>query len=220
MGETRYSTRLQRVRVIPFFASVVLAGVFVAICREALLPTARLLAMALRLGDSVTATGAAFVLIGALFAATGRAPERKDSAYPLDGRSRWLSLIVPLALGLVYGAWHPDLPLWRREGILESVLWYVVAVPVAEELVFRGGLYGALLRAGGDRPMTATNPLPVAVWASAAAFALWHWDAGPWTVGRTFFLGLWLGWLRWRTGPGLRWPVLGHVLVNGAAILL
>ena len=210
---------MQRIRFINFAACVLLAVFFAWVARETLLPSAHLLAEAVGLGDYPAAVGAAFALLGALFAATGRAPERPGAAFPLSAPKTMLTLCLPMVLGLLYGVWHSDPPLWQRTGVLESVLWYVVFVPLGEEFLFRGGLYGALRRLGGDAPLTATNPLPVAVWASALAFALWHWEAGGYTVARTFFLGLWLGWLRWRMA-GLRWPVLGHVAVNGAAILL
>lgn len=189
-----------------------------------MLPAARILAEVFRLGDSAWAVGAAFVLLGVLFAATGRTPTPHPHRHPLPKRDFLGTLVVPALLGFLYGTWHPDAPLWQRATIADSVFWYVVAVPIAEELVFRGGLYGALLRLRGDAPLSATNPLPVAVWASALAFALWHWDAGPAAVGRTFLLGLWLSWLRWRAPEGsvrrLAWPIAGHVVVNGAAILL
>lgn len=183
------------------------------------MPASRLLAEIAGMGAYPAGTGLFFAILGAGFAATGRAPKWKAALFPLPAPAAALALGVPAVLGLLYGLWHPDPPLWQRSDIAQSVLWFVVTVPVGEELLFRGGLYGALRRLGGDRPPTASNPLPTAVWASALAFALWHWDAGLLVMARTFFLGLWLGWLRWRT-DGIRWPLAGHVLLNAAAILL
>jgi membrane protease YdiL (CAAX protease family) len=214
---------LRCVSLFSLFASLAVATLFVGVARETLFPTARLLAEAIGHG-SVPAMAAAFVVLAALVATTGYAPEAKGAAFPLAPREVPWTLLVPVLLGLSYGQVHPDPPLWQRSDIASSVLWYVLAVPLAEELVFRGGLYGALLRTGAARPLTASNPLPTAVWLSAAAFAVWHWDAGMSTMLRTFGLGLWLGWLRWRTGGGpfrgCRLPALAHGLVNGAAILL
>lgn len=217
--------RLGHLRVLSIVACFGLSAFFAWLVRETLLPSSRLVAEVLGWGDAVPVVGAVFVGFGALFAATGRTIPRAECTFPLPKAKAWLALVAPALLGLGYGLWHPDPAVWRRPGAVDSVLWYVVAVPIAEELVFRGGLYGALVRLGGDAPLTWTNPLPTAVWAQAAAFAVWHWDAGPAKVAMTFLLGIWLGWLRWRTGQGsvlrgLRWPVLAHVAVNTATILL
>ena len=84
----------------------------------------------------------------------------------------------------------------------------VVIGPTAEEILFRGLMYGALekrLRVFG------------AILASSLVFALVHLQAMY--VIPIFLLGMVLGWARWKTGS-LGLPILLHVLNNGFALLL
>lgn len=84
----------------------------------------------------------------------------------------------------------------------------VVIAPIAEELLFRGYLFGKL--------RTAFSFWPAAL-ASSALFGLVH---GQWNVAiDTFVLGMFLSYLREATGSV--WPaVLLHALKNGLAFTL
>ena len=103
----------------------------------------------------------------------------------------------------------------------QRAIWYLVAVPIGEELLFRGWIYKIYETIAGQKPMTATNPLAVSIWMSAFCFSLWHsqnivvegWAFGLFQIFYTFFVGLWLGLLRERSG-GLLGPVAAHILLN------
>lgn len=88
-----------------------------------------------------------------------------------------------------------------------SLLVMAVLAPLAEELVFRGLLYGWL-----DGRWGAT-----VAWAvSSILFAAAH--AEPAHVVLVLPLGLWFGFLRWRSGS--LWPSLAaHVVNNGMAVV-
>ncbi len=125
--------------------------------------------------------------------------------------------VLPVVLALLCGLFRPGpkAPL--------ALLWYVFSIPVGEELLFRGWIYGILSRRW-PQMASDTNPLPVALWLSAAAFAIWHLQnltREPLTLVvfqllYTFLTGVWLGYLRWKTGK-LLFPVLGHIAVNLSA---
>ena len=88
-----------------------------------------------------------------------------------------------------------------------SLLVMAVLAPLAEELVFRGLLYGWLDGRWG----------PTVAWAvSSILFAAAH--AEPAHVVLVLPLGLWFGFLRWRSGS--LWPSLAaHVVNNGMAVV-
>ena len=82
-----------------------------------------------------------------------------------------------------------------------------LAVPIAEEIVFRGLIYGALgrwLRPGW------------VILVSSVLFALTHLD--PVFFVPLLFFGAGLGWARWRTGS-LGLPILIHAANNCLAVL-
>lgn len=88
-----------------------------------------------------------------------------------------------------------------------SLLVMAVLAPVAEETVFRGLLYGWL-----DARWGAT----VAWAASSVLFAAAHVE--PAHVILVLPLGLWFGFLRWRSGS--LWPSLvAHIVNNGMAVV-
>jgi len=82
----------------------------------------------------------------------------------------------------------------------------VVAAPLFEELLFRGLLYGALLRRMGPR---------TAAVLTSAAFALFHQRLE--LLAPILVVGLALNWVYVRTGS-LFYPVLFHALFNGSAL--
>jgi len=82
----------------------------------------------------------------------------------------------------------------------------VFAVPLFEELLFRG--YGWSIFERWTHPV-----VPFAV--TTLAFALLH--GSPLHILGVLTIGLWLGWLRWRSGSV--WPsVCSHVANNGVAM--
>jgi len=87
-----------------------------------------------------------------------------------------------------------------------SLLLLAGLAPLVEELVFRGLIYGWLANRWGS----------VVAWiASSLAFAAAHVELAH--VILVLPLGLWFGWLRWRTNS--LWPSLvAHVVNNGLAI--
>ncbi len=121
--------------------------------------------------------------------------------------------ILPVVIALLFGLFlRPGAsPLSAR---FPDSLWYLLFAPLGEELLFRGWVYSFIDRAFRGKRLTITNPLPVALWVSAICFSLWHLqDGNLFQVLYTFFTGLWLGYLRWKTGK-LTAPVIGHLAIN------
>ena len=88
-----------------------------------------------------------------------------------------------------------------------SLLVMAVLAPLAEEVVFRGLLYGWLETRWGAT---------VAWAASSLLFAAAHFE--PAHIVLVLPLGLWFGFLRWRSGS--LWPSLAaHVVNNGMAVV-
>jgi membrane protease YdiL (CAAX protease family) len=95
-----------------------------------------------------------------------------------------------------------------RLGLPMALLTIAVFPAVLEEIVFRGFLQGRLLALYGTG---------VGLVVTAAAFAICH--GMPAVLPIHFGLGLWLGWLRQRSGS--LWPgVLLHFLYNGTLVVL
>lgn len=92
-------------------------------------------------------------------------------------------------------------------GFFLSVLVAVVIAPVAEELFFRGFVYGALRDRIG---------VVGAIVASSLIFALYH--ANLWLIIPVMFLGMALAWL-FETQESLGPPLLFHALYNFLAII-
>lgn len=90
--------------------------------------------------------------------------------------------------------------------LVPTLLVLAILAPLVEELVFRGLLYGWLAGRWGHL---------VAFVASSLAFAAAHYE--PAHIVLVVPLGLWFGWLRWRTNslvPG----IVAHVINNGVAV--
>ena len=130
-------------------------------------------------------------------------------------RPRVMLACVPLVLSAMFvlnafNEWHA-LPNWGAEafeGMSRNVwglLSIVVAAPVVEELLFRGGVMNSLRRAGYGARATI-------VW-SALIFGVFH--LNPAQIPFAFLLGLLLGWLYHRTGsllPGLLCHFINNAL--------
>lgn len=87
-------------------------------------------------------------------------------------------------------------------------LYIALLLPIAEELVFRGMIFGWIRK---------WQSFPVANLLCAAAFAIVHMQLIAIVV--TFLVGLVLGWLRERSGSVLA-PILMHQVYNGATLIL
>lgn len=150
------------------------------------------------------------------------------------GKSRFreaaLLSVLPLSIGFLFGFFHSSPSLFEtvatQSGRL-TVLWFLLLAPLGEELLFRGWLYRLAERFWPQLAFTATNPLPTSVWATAIAFSLWHFQNFGhefvyfvlFQVVYTLFAGLWLGYLRFRTGRV--WvPIVAHTLLNLASSIL
>ncbi len=102
-----------------------------------------------------------------------------------------------------------------------STLVVSTLVPVAEELTFRGALYGALL---GDtsRQHRVNVPHLIPFIITAIAFAAVHMLAGFDTIGsivQVFLLSLFITYLRWQTGSVIA-SITAHAVWNFTAALL
>lgn len=91
--------------------------------------------------------------------------------------------------------------------LIPTLLILALLAPVVEELVFRGLLYGWVAGRWG--------PLP-AFLVSSLAFAAAHVE--PAHIALVLPLGLWFGWLRWRTNSLLP-SLVAHVINNGLAVI-
>ena len=93
-------------------------------------------------------------------------------------------------------------------GLALSIALVVIIAPIAEEMVFRGIILGALGARWGAR---------VGLLGSAMIFALYH--LTPWQIVPIFVLGLACGWLTQHRGS--LWPAITlHVLYNAVPVAL
>ncbi len=88
------------------------------------------------------------------------------------------------------------------------ILGFVILAPLQEELVFRGFLYRGFCSGFGHVPT---------VLLTAAAWALLHAQYEWYFVAQIFVLGLFFGWLRWRSGSTLL-TFMVHAAINALAI--
>jgi membrane protease YdiL (CAAX protease family) len=118
-----------------------------------------------------------------------------------------LSLVLLLAVSAATGHLDPDprIVLLMSEGdaphVIATVLISCVAAPLVEEVLFRG----LLLESQRGRGTA------VAIWVSAAAFAVWH--LTPSALRYYALMGALLGWLY--TRRGLACSMAAHVGFNG-----
>ena len=88
---------------------------------------------------------------------------------------------------------------------IAGFLMVVVAAPILEETLFRGVILKALLKK--------YNPY-VAILISAIAFGVFHMN--PWQFLYATVLGLFLGYMYWKT-RSLFYPIVIHMILNGTA---
>ena len=119
----------------------------------------------------------------------------------------------------------PELPSfvddWTLEGLIRNPLGiFVIAVlaPIAEELMFRAGVLGCLLKSAVAREeavATTDSRLWRAVLWSALVFSVAHMN--PVQMPAAFILGILLGWAYWKSGS-LVVPCVIHILNNSLAV--
>ncbi len=141
-------------------------------------------------------------------------------------RALWVIAASTLALFLIMLAFGSLVYVIDRDAFVSDVkpfadmaqtrAWWAlligaaVGAPIAEELLFRGLLFGVLrdtrLRLAGTLMMTA------ALWAAL------HMQYSLYGLAAIFLIGLYLGWLRERTGSLIP-PMVCHALYNGAIVV-
>lgn len=89
-----------------------------------------------------------------------------------------------------------------------GMLAIAIGAPIGEEIMFRWGIMGHLLRRNSS--------VPTAILVSAVLFGLMHMN--PAQVFFAAAMGIMLGILYWRSG-NILWPIILHVLNNSVACL-
>lgn len=171
-----------------------------------------------------------FPLLAALFLISLPRTGPRARRLPYQRRNVIEICFFPIVIGLLFGLYRNStsfLLLWTSQSGQLDLFWYFLFVPIGEEVLFRGWVYEIVDRGWRGAWATATNPLPLAVWMSSVSFAIWHvqnlgQDPGAsvlWQMLYTFFTGMWLGYLRWRTGSLLP-CIAGHIAINLASNLV
>ena len=89
-----------------------------------------------------------------------------------------------------------------------GMLAIAIGAPIGEEIMFRWGIMGHMLRRNSS--------VPTAILVSAVLFGLMHMN--PAQVFFAAAMGIMLGILYWRSG-NILWPIILHVLNNSVACL-
>ncbi|OAS24502.1 CPBP family intramembrane glutamic endopeptidase [Methylobacterium platani] len=146
--------------------------------------------------------------------------DRTPRGSALPRRAVWLILLWPPlqvagTAGLLLLAGQMPARTWRLSPFLTGgvfwtwILWLVALAPLAEEMLFRGDLFGRLRR---------LLPPGATVAVSAAVFALCHAEGGLLQPVSVLPLGVALGVMRLWTGS--LWPCIAlHAASNGAVVL-
>lgn len=93
------------------------------------------------------------------------------------------------------------------DGSAGQIIAIVIAAPLLEELLLRGFIErGLIYHSGGTK----------AIIISAAIFGVMH--LNPWQALPAFIMGLFFGWLYWRT-HNLWLTILMHLLTNGSSLI-
>ena len=177
--------------------------------------------LAVQAGCNLAGVGLVLVLAARLHGGlAGLGFRRHQGANPLvTALAAWLVTLPLLTLaklaneGLLEALGYPvvtqaHMSRFLAEGALNPAwVWtaMVLILPLCEELLFRGALYGGLRR---------RLPLPVAMVASGLLFGLLH---DPSVILPVAVLGTMLAWLYERTGSLIA-PCLVHLLQNGITL--
>jgi len=175
---------------------------------------------------SVTLAGIPVIFAAAL--AFPRQPWGQPFSWPLRlGTVKVIGLsLLGMVVALSIGSWsvkwiaqllHRPMPVQETIPLIKYALSanpvaaffsIVIVGPMAEEILFRGLMYGAL-----EKRIHVAGAILV----SSLFFALAHLQVVHFIP--IFCLGIALGWARWKSGS-LGLPILLHVLNNGVALLL
>lgn len=161
------------------------------------------------------------MLVGAWMLARQRNRSLRESlglGTPSLTRPQWAWLLlasgVPFAISIAAATILPSMnknpealaSVWTTLTPLGAVAWvlYIGLVPgTCEELFFRGAVQRRLLRSW---------PAPASILVTSVLFALLHVD--PPAMALALVLGIWLGFVAWKTGSIL--PTMAtHALING-----
>jgi membrane protease YdiL (CAAX protease family) len=153
---------------------------------------------------------------------SARAPETKTQTF----KELSPTLILPTAIAFLFGWVLRHHFFVISEDRSQDVFWFVICIPLGEELLFRAWLWSIFKTLCRHSYFSLTNPLPSELVFTSLAFSFWHLqNQGQFSLGflcfqllYTFLTGAWLGYLRWRTGK-IYPSVLAHSLLNLAASL-
>lgn len=128
------------------------------------------------------------------------------------------TLVLPVFISFVFSYWV--IPVQNHR------LWYLISMPITEELIFRGWIFSILKRRYQNQFVNYNWPFSIPVFYSAVAFSVWHsqnfYELGiVWSSFQlfyTFFVGIWLGWVFEKT-QRLWIPILFHILINAVLML-
>ena len=152
----------------------------------------------------------ALVSAGAAGSRTGLAGSGSGAPRAPASRSA-LALGAGLAAVLAVAVLARPAPPLGGMGTPFAALGLSLLAAVAEEALFRGALYGALLRWGA----------PVAIAGSALLFGLVHIPSyGPAALPVDLGAGLLFGWQRWASGRWGTVPAATHAAANLLAVIL
>jgi tetratricopeptide (TPR) repeat protein/membrane protease YdiL (CAAX protease family) len=175
---------------------------------------------------AIILSGIPVILAAAL--AFARQPWGQPFSWPLRlGTVKVIGLsLVGLVVALSFGSWCAEWlarvmhrPVTAQEIIplikyalsaspVAAILSIVIVGPMAEEIIFRGLIYGAL-----EKRVRVFGAMLI----SSLLFALAHLQVTHFIP--IFCLGMVLSWARWKSGS-LGLPILLHVFNNGVALLL
>ncbi|NBX75483.1 MAG: CPBP family intramembrane metalloprotease [Proteobacteria bacterium] len=154
-------------------------------------------------------------------------PDLPCPVFSPPSTKRLLTLcVLPVLISAAFGA-TKNVPLEFSSSsrlLWNQVAWAWILGPWGEELLFRGWLNSLLNRLNKNTFLSTAPLYPLSVWGTAIAFSLWHiqnYEPGQlpfliFQLAYTFFVGIWLGFLKWQTGK--LWPcVLAHLILNLAA---
>lgn len=163
-----------------------------------------------------------FPALALFFHFSMRPPRMADKAPRAWAPAPWKSAPLAFSAALIFGMaigspatdYHPEL----------SRAWLLLAIPLGEELLFRGWLWNLSLRVFRHRLFSFSNALPAAVVGVSIAFAFWHvqnFRYAPvpitcWQMLYSFFASVWLCSLR---AQSLSAAVLAHATLNAMTLL-
>lgn len=179
-----------------------------------------------KLANSQLIEMAFFVLVSLLFYLSVPSQARNTETGTESLSALFPSISFPLVIAFIFGLFIKQDVLSSSPNRTQDLFWVIVCIPLGEELLFRGWLWAIFRALFKSSFFTLTNPLPSALVFSSVSFSLWHLQnfnhiSFPFLLFQmvyTFFTGIWLGYLRWKTGQ-ISSSLLAHSLINLAASL-